>query len=463
MSKKNRPERKSEGSRLIKVESRIAKRELKARQTRNAVVSALALGALGGGVWLARDAIFGKGQPTIAALASDSRGSKAMPGSFPSESPDQGGWMNRLSLPEVGPITEGGVDWMTRLPKGVDRARLSHFDAQCRSLFDGASKRLSVEKDVISREKIIFDFIAGLIQQYRVATENGVPENFEIGSERYVIQMQKINSVLLPFGDYIYDAYGPTDRMRITFFHNNRQAEVRMGGEKMPIAYVAKGQSLLSVPDSQMAYFNAELNQQSGIAVLSEEGAEREFEEMVARHRIRCEREGISPRSIDLRRAKKDTVVFPAYHEAAHSYLNRKMPYDFHKTDGLRKRGDVTMGHYRLPYAVYALANNAKLHELFANGVGLMESGASAVFTAHAISSSNQMENYKLAREVLWQELMNSQDLNSYFRIGLRGEIERTQSVDFNKMAVAIDRLSDESLHKIGERMAKLALYLSEE
>jgi len=374
-------------------------------------------------------------------------------------------WLDQIQLPEMGPITESKINLMDRLPKDIDRAKLSHFDAQARQLFDEASKDLSGEKDVTTRQKRIFDFISRLIQAYKAAVGDGVPENFEIGSVRYVLQMQKINSILLPFDDYFYDAYDLKDKVGVIFFHADHQAEVQVGKEKMPIVYLAKGRSLLSAPDFQMVTFNAELNPPGGIAVLSEEGAERQLKEMVASHRLRCEKERFSPRAIDLARAREGAVALPAYHEAAHVYFVRSISiaFDFKRFDGLRKKGDISMGNYQLPYVVTVSANNAQLHELFANSIGLVKSGASAVFTAQAIATNVEIKNYRLAREVLWYELMNYPELDPAFRIGLKNEIERTQSIDFNKMAVAIDQLSDESLHKIGERMAKLALYLISE
>jgi hypothetical protein len=372
-------------------------------------------------------------------------------------------WLNQIHLPEMGPIVEGKIDLMDRLPKGVDRARLSHFDAETRRLFDEASKGLSGEKDMAVREKRIFEFLTRLFQGYKVAVGDNVPENFEMGSDRFYVQFQKINSVILPFGDFVIADYDlASKRLRIMSFHESSRSEIRVGDTKLPMINVGIAQALVTIPDGPTAYFNAELNPQSGIAVFDKKGAERQFEDTVANHRIRCERERFSPRAIDLKMGKLDAIALGVYHEAAHSFLSRKIHYDFRNSDSIKKRGDVPMGHYFLPYAMYAQSNNAQLHELFANGIGLMRSGASAVVTAHAIATIDSAENYRLASEVLWYELMNSPELHPSFRLRLAEEVGGTQRVSLDKIVVAIDLLSDESLHKIGERMAKLGLHLME-
>jgi hypothetical protein len=453
MSKKRRGEHGIEKAANSVGESKASQSECRARHTRRLAWAALAfLMAVGDDASMAQSKGDLIDRSTISANADPAQPK-------PNELLEAH-WMEEIQLPVMGEIRAGTENLMDRLPKGVDRERLVHFDTQCRQWFAQAEGDSHGVVGAEARQKRIFDLIAQIIQAYKVAVGDSTPENFEIGSIPFAKLMQRINSVLLPFGDFIHESYDHVDKTKITWLHRGRQAEVQIGSEKVPIVYVTKQLALLSVPESQIALFNGELNPQSGIAVLCEEGAEREMSKIKESHQIRCAKEKRVARTIDWEKALRDSLILPAYHEAAHVYFGGGVAFDAKRFDGLKKKGNIPMGPYSLPYSFVVSANNARLHELFANGVGLSKSGASAVLTAHGIATNDHLENYFLARDVLWHELMNSLDLDPAFRVEMKNEIERTKIVNFDKMAVAIDMLSDESLHRIGERMAKLALYL---
>ncbi len=384
----------------------------------------------------------------------------------PYESPDAN-WMVDVQLPTMGKIVPGAEDLLDRLPKGVDRERLVQFDAQCRQWFAEAERDLSELEGGEARQRRIFDYLERVINAYAQAVGVKWTGRMEMGSDQFVIQMQKVNSILLPFGNYMHAEYNPSDGARMTLYRANRQASTTFGGQKVPLLYLTDGPSLRSVPRSEKAYFNGMYNPQSGIAYFDENGSVYQFKKMIGHHRVRCESQKIVPRTLNLAKAKEGWIRDFETHEAAHSYFNQRIPYNPNVGLDLRGKVAIPMGRYELPAILFATSSQAQLHELFANAIGLMESGGSAVLAAHSIATTRvtgeEMVNYKLASDVLFFEVMNCPDLDEPLRSQIKSELAQAQKVDLNKMAVAIDRLSDESLHRIGKRMAKLALYLTQE
>jgi len=148
-----------------------------------------------------------------------------------------------------------------------------------------------------------------------------------------------------------------------------------------------------------------------------------------------------------------------------HAYLDSiGIAADYFRKDALKKAHGVNMGRYDIPKETFRNINNAELHELTANGFGLMNSGQSAPLVAHAMvttHAASNIENYVLMANIMVWEITKSQGLSRNISMKLDLDIQKG-TADVNTVISAINELPNEQLHKIGERMAKLGVYLTQ-
>jgi len=366
-------------------------------------------------------------------------------------------WLNQIRLPEMGPITEGKINLMDRLPKNIDHAHLKEFLRQYRELRAEATKALEKEMDISVRERLILDFIASLNQAYKEAAGVNENEGLAIGEMKFKKRNQEINKLIMPFGEYMDVMVDLDLKVKVGFFNIKNTSHIFVNNKQNIVLNIGLGGSLLTVPEAEKPNLSGSYLHEIDITVISNAGTDKRFEELLAIQQNQMTEVGKSFRNLDNQKIIDDFRVSVVYHEAAHAFL-QDFVSDPEKRDAIKKKGDIPMGYYSLPFGVFANEDNSKLHELFGNGIMLMLSGESAPLSAMhcALSDINIDKTYTLERKVFWNEISHSPELDSATRHKLESEMNGTD------MVVAINRLPDESLRKIGERMAKLALYLTQ-
>ena len=130
-------------------------------------------------------------------------------------------------------------------------------------------------------------------------------------------------------------------------------------------------------------------------------------------------------------------------------------------------KGDIRMhsgegkhSEYVLKNASYSWPNNFQLHELAAVGFSLKNSGDLALFSSFSIIGSGA-KNYQFAGVILFYELLNS----PYTKDDTKAMIDNAlsgKSVSHKELAKALSEIPNDELHHMGERMVKLAIFLTQ-
>ena len=142
-------------------------------------------------------------------------------------------------------------------------------------------------------------------------------------------------------------------------------------------------------------------------------------------------------------------------HEGMHAYFKKVLGLIKNKTP-YKLLQPVNMGHYDLDLSDITITVTMEA-ELAGLGFGLMNSGPAVHIEALELITTD-IESYTLAQEVLLQEIMNSKALSKSSK-KLIDNPGKVSNADLGwKMVMG---LNAEELHKIGERMVKLAIHLS--
>ena len=155
---------------------------------------------------------------------------------------------------------------------------------------------------------------------------------------------------------------------------------------------------------------------------------------------------------------QEDILNVTTQHEAMHAVLHRLLSFDPHpQANSLKNKGRINMGSYTLPNT-YQMHGNIGVHELAAHGFGLMHSGESAQLLAMASTTGALNEqSYGLVNKVITRELMAISESSDAFTIS-----GSKVTVNIDGLVSLINKLSKEQIYKIGERMAKLGIYLAQ-
>jgi len=140
-------------------------------------------------------------------------------------------------------------------------------------------------------------------------------------------------------------------------------------------------------------------------------------------------------------------------HEGMHAFfglekINQKDLIPYKLTE------PIPMGHYDLDLSKTTITL-LRMNELSAEGHGLMKSGSAANFDAMNILMNPDKRSYGLAQYVLFQEIRNCQKLPQSLKDMMNS------GADEDVLWKVVLKLGSDDLQKIGERMAKLGIYLS--
>lgn len=368
-------------------------------------------------------------------------------------------WMFRMRLPEIGVFEEFDLKSDAGTPLSETDVSLEGFRIRFDELGRETEEKLANLKDEKAREQVLYDYIVKVIQAHKVATGDRKPEKLEAGSVALARLLLRVNDSLVPRGAYLHAKFDLESRVQITQYQVAQTGEVQVGNRRIKVAKVNSLRGLNCRPGDPVARLNGLFQAKIETAVVDKEGADVELAAIMESYKARCVRAGGVPRDLGGKVVRDDFQALGISHEMAHAHLSH-IEYDTERNDALVRRGGIPMGAYDFPPEALVKVNNPQIHELFANGIGLMKSGEAAPVVAQAMVVGSNLNNYVLARDLIWREIVFSPELDPQVRSELLTEINATQSIPFDRMIEAINRLSPEALHRIGERMAKAALYL---
>lgn len=427
-------------------------KEAPAIHVRKSVLSVLALvAALGGAAWMAKGRQVGD-SPGIAKgdASQKDRISEGM----------ETDWMRGIRLPELGAVERGVADPLLGLPVSGHGQAEEKVRADFLRYSEVLTADLSGKADPLARQESIVAFFGDRFAEARNAQGEPPLARLMMGSADFFGELDRLNGILVPAGRFLTFAFRPDDTLIVGVYRVVEKGGIGLGDRRIPIVWTGLDQAWSSVKDASRPHFNALHLRGPDRIVLDERGAVGELEAGLSEFRMRCDRAGARIREFDPIALRRDFLATAPAHEAGHLWLE-SVRYDSQSSDGIRRSGDIPMGAYTLPYSVYAKADNAQLHELVAHGVGLAHSGVASTLVAHGLAMDTHQPAYALAREVLWRELTFCPEIDSALRQGVLGHIESQKRIPLDRIDALVSQAPPESLRRIGDRMAKLGVYLA--
>jgi len=329
---------------------------------------------------------------------------------------------------------------------------------------------LAVEQIPEKRMDIMTAFINTLIIESASAIKYDSNGNFSMGTvEGYKILMA-LNKLLPAVSYYMKSLYYPdTKNFSLNLFEveGTQTAKIKSDDteKEIPVVYVKSPKEYFTHTAEKRDRLNGVYEPVPDLIVLNRVRTKAEFEIMAKRYIEKCGEGAVKPQELPFN-APQDWENAFIYHEGMHGAFGlhlKKMGQEFFPLNQtlIKRKDDVQMNGYIYPARIFRLYNDGHIAELTGHGYGLQHSGTAARIVAHSILDGGGSESqYKMASEVFIQELMHSPDLSE----GMRSElIGYKVDAPAGRVIAAVNELSDESLHKIGERMVKLGYYLTQE
>jgi hypothetical protein len=375
---------------------------------------------------------------------------------------DEADWMAAIRLPDVDPFGEGVEGPLAPPPQSSDRVAEEAVRSAFLSASDALTRELSVKDDLAARRLAILEFLGDRFAEARHAQSAPGVSRIEMGSAAFFAELDRLNTILFPGGHYVSFSLRPDEGVEVGVFKVEGMGRVRLEGKAVPVAWMRSDHSWSTEKEAPPPHFNGTYLQGLGMVVLDRQGIEGQIKVSLEELRARCGREGAKAREFDPETLRRDLLASAAAHEAGHLWLSAKVRYEPLLSDALRRSGDIPMGRYGLPHALCAKADNAQIHELVAHGIGLAHSGEAATLVAHGLAMDTHQPNYVLARDVLWRELTYCDEIDATLRRKVLDRISGTNKIPLDPMDVLVNQAPPSALRKIGERMAKLGLHLTE-
>ncbi len=394
---------------------------------------------------------------------------------FPLEKPKEiveSEWMKKTELPKS-KLRPETLNWNNDqkakhfLPDDIDRSKLPEFYKKFDQLKSELLSNLSNEQEPQKREKAIGNFLSQLSLAYYLLSGDEAQSSLVYGSYQLGLLLHKINRLLLPHDTFVthdFCAKKGEEGPRVAIFSVDRMQmlDIEQSGKHMsiPVVFPKDQQNGLVHAHSSPLKISGQYCPSGQYIIFNKKDEKRQVlivkKELDSRHK----KMGVPIISIDIDKLVQAASKTTTDHEAAHASLAIINNIDPLSQDTIKPRGDIKIGNNSIPESDYTNAKMIHLHELYGVGIGLMNSGSSAIITAW--SSADPINSYKLARIVMLLKIINSQHISNKLRTTFVQDLKNTKQVQMDNIAVAITQIPQEELHKIGESMAKLAIYLTQ-
>jgi hypothetical protein len=104
---------------------------------------------------------------------------------------------------------------------------------------------------------------------------------------------------------------------------------------------------------------------------------------------------------------------------------------------------------------------NIGVHELVAIGVGLANAGGSVMQYVYGTNSDENKKSYQMGGLILLLEIIHSPFLSLDLKNDMLSDLNTKKTVIMDKKLKAVSQIPTEELRRIGERMAKLGIYMT--
>jgi hypothetical protein len=384
-------------------------------------------------------------------------------------------FLSRIAVPEIDFDPEGNTWDQKRInsyfrPDPLDAERLRLFYELFDKKKDEFITDMSKIKDPSARNIRMITFLGLIIKAYYWLKQ--LPEKqMTQGSKEIDDMVYEINKILIPHGQWMTNF--SSDGFNISIYKVGAIREARISSttstHQVPVITISDRVCINSRRTG--------LNRVLGIGglyasigryvVLDETNARASGQEVLDLMNRYLGR--ISGHSEDTSSSEilGDFVASNAHHELMHAALHVIHGVSSDSRNVIVKKGDIRMSsaqgihsNYVLREASYTWPNQFQLHELAGVGYGLMKSESAATVSSFNVIQSG-VSGYRFAGVILFYELLNSPYTNDETK-SIVDKALSGKPVSKEQLASVLSDLPIEELHHIGERMVKLAIYLTQ-
>ncbi len=380
-------------------------------------------------------------------------------------------WSRRISLPSI-EIDETARPWTTEemkayfVPEGVDESDLKRIHERFSELKAEILAAQGTVTNIHEGSLLMAKFFDQLFREYHRLMPNVDLRGMKPGDLRFWATVNEINRLLIHQGEW-FTLILEKENTSINFFQveevSSRIKSPIFTGGSYPSVTISGNEAAKRNPKAPKHEAMAEYVPQGNYIMYDMTGSEkvaRQFEENL---HIPTPNKG-TPEFETWRNELRDNTLV---HEGTHALLVAKYGLDLNddkkvvaKRKGVINMGgkNSKMGQYQLRESDYNWATSRHLHELIARGYELKSSEDNAARVVN-VGLASTGPNYRLANWIFINEMAKSGEFNQNRPMTLVNALQGKPTIP-NEMARIAQKIPDEKLHKIGERMAKLGIYL---
>lgn len=364
---------------------------------------------------------------------------------------------SKIELPS---ISYSKDPWSTKqiddhfIPAGIPKESVNIFYQTFKKFTDESLAQLEGVTDIEERKNRVNHY---LVQVFGLAFKGNWKKKKQ---EKLIVGL---NELLIPNGVWlsgVHEIGEIYDKYSLHQIESINGIDIKMGesSKQVPILSIDEGRKIFIDPSAKPMAFNAAYRE-LGDFIVYDKTAENEALRAVKQFEKFSRADNLSLVNMNDKEITDLLHIISLAHEGMHAALYHLIPNQNREASYRIDR--VNMGHYQLPVHNFGPVNHMQLHELAANGMGLRNSGNMAKHTAFFIRSSTN-PNYSFADFVLLQELIISPSLDNSVK---RQFVKKFATVGPSPQDLVqlLRYFSNEQLHVIGERMAKLGMYLLSE
>lgn len=375
-------------------------------------------------------------------------------------------WSKTIHLPKI-EETEAEMKLPEIPEEKATPEKLNSFYMAFDGLWLKFQRDMEAEQKPEARERIIFNFLGMLVAHYKLAIgDNEEEKNLEINSQKFTDLMLNVQSFLVRHGHFVEARVDkPSLNLRVSHFRVGTVNKLEISDEgkeyAMPLIHLEGQEDFNSDPHEviERGLMNGLYNQMDQTMLIDSEGRKTQYQKTFNTFQKRCQSVGVSCRFPDEVKMRKDFVRAVDLHEGMHAVLERRgfradyKRYDAHK-------GDVSMGYFHLPARSLRERNNVEVHELAAIGYSLMHSESAAPIVVSSLIK-NEKSTYQMAHSLVVESVMGLMSEEDRRKV-LAHRKEQEVKLNVDQLMAVLHKIPLEKLHQLGERMAKLGLYLSQ-
>lgn len=286
--------------------------------------------------------------------------------------------------------------------------------------------------------------------------------------------MAEINYLLAPHSAFVLADNDAEGKERFTFFEVEeiRELKAEFAGRRIKFpSFFLKNQQNLTYQSTTKPYSNmGEYFDHGNYIIICKENGEQNIVKSLDNIEKECMNMGRPIEPVEPDSIFEDHLRGAYMHEGTHALLEEVKGVNSGLSgksaqrmySAIKNKGIIKMQKYSVPPKEYLKISNRMLHELFASSVGLMNSGKAARLQAVSLGMAN-IDGYQYVSYFLFHEVATSPYIDDELRVLLSEQIRQQSVSSEGAYVAAVNQIPDQELHRIGERLAKLAIYLTQE